>query len=161
VKAPSLAFRPFEAQDLWVLVPWLSGSGLGVPPEIREENLGQRLANDPRICCQAAIDKRGRVVGFLRLDSAPDRAAEVTLIVAPDERRRGVGAALLRRAVELAREASWRRLWAVIRLDNHVARHMFERAGFEEQGRPLPGHVHLIRIVHRGSRSVPPLEIPL
>lgn len=155
----SLTFRRFERADLALLGPWLDAAGLGVP-DLSADQLIRRLTADPSIECTTALDQAGQPVGFMRLDLAPDRAAEVTLIVRPGLRRQGVGRALLALAIERARDVGWGRLWAVIRRENLSARALFEAAGFEGGPSPLPGYLHLIRLVHRRpAGAVQPLEI--
>ncbi len=156
---PSLTFRRFERADLALLGPWLDAAGLGVP-DLAPERLLRRLTEDPSIECTAALDLARDPVGFMRLDVSPDHAAEVTLIVRPGMRRQGVGRALLAQAVVRARELGWGRLWAVIRRENEAARGLFEALGFEAGKSPLPGYLHLVRLVHRRlAGTVPPLEI--
>ncbi len=155
---PSLSFRPFVRADLALLGPWLADSGLSVPA-LAPDQLARRLIQDPGILCQAACDS-GQPVGFMRLDLAPDHAAEVTLIVAPQHQRRGIGRALLEHGLELARERGWERLWALVRSENVAAQRLFEMLGFEHGASPLHGYAHLLRLVHRRpSGMVAPLEI--
>src|SRR5688572_10901251 len=101
-----LRFRPFVESDLAVLRPWLEATGLGLPAALGRAGLGQRIASDPRILCRAAVDRAGEVVGILRLDVGPDRIADLTLIVAPGSRRRGIGAQMLDEALRVARGAN-------------------------------------------------------
>ncbi len=153
----AIRFRPFCAGDAELLGRWLSAAGLGAPPWVASQTWVDRMISDPRISCRAAI-RDGREVGFCRLDIAPDRSAEVTMIASPDELRTGVGSALLNDALEQARDLGLRRLTALVQTDNSVGFSFFTEAGFEETLPPVPGFLHLCRIVHR-ARSVPPLEI--
>ncbi len=153
-----LEFRPFASQDMGLLGAWLAKAGLGVPA-LAPEQLARRLTQDPAIVC-FTVCSGDAVVGFMRLDLSPDHAAEVTLLVRPDRHRRGVGRAILERAIELARERGWQRLWALVRAENDPALRLFEAAGFIEGDNPLPGYAHLLRLVHRRpAGTVAPLEI--
>lgn len=154
---PGLEFRPFVEADAEVLGGWLEAAGLGVPAGLGTGAWGRRVVADPRIVCRAALLEQ-RVVGFFRLDVAPDRTAEVTLITAPDERRRGLGRGLLEGALASARRRGLRGLIAVVQDSNHAALGFFAQVGFETSGVVMPGFVHLVRMVHRADRQ-PPLEI--
>ncbi len=159
-------FRPFALEDVPVLGAWLEGAGLGVEGLLARSDWGQRVIRDPRILCRAAIatgsvtrtGAADAVVGYFRLDLAPDRSAEVTLIVHPLHRRGGIGGALLAAALTEARRVGLRRMLAVIHDHNDGALEFFEKAGFEPAGVVMPGFVHLARMVHRSDHQ-PPLEI--
>lgn len=134
-------------------------TGLSVPA-LAPDQLARRLIQDPAIRCVTACDEAARALGFMRLDLSPDRSAEVTLIVSPAHFRRGIGRLMLEHGIGLARQHGWQRLWALVRAENHPARRLFERVGFEEAANPLHGYVHLVRLVHRRPAGmVAPLEI--
>lgn len=141
-----------------LLGPWLQEAGLGAPPWVDSKTWGHRLMHDPRIVCRVACRAGGEVVGFSRLDFAPDRTAEITLIVAPQWRGVGIGKALLEHALQECRRLRMRRLVAIVRQSNRIALALFLEAGFEETVTDMPGHVHLERIVHSASHQ-PPIEI--
>ena len=61
----------------------------------------------------------------------------------------GYGRQLLKRALEEARSRGLRRLEALVQQHNRSAQAFFGDAGFEASGRPLPGFIHLARVVHR------------
>jgi ribosomal protein S18 acetylase RimI-like enzyme len=156
---PVLSFRPFARTDLALLGPWLADSGLSVPA-LAPDQMARRLTQDPAILCLTACDEHGTPVGFTRLDLSPDDTAEVTLIVAPTQQRRGIGRAMVEHGIELARARGWQRLWALVRTENYAAQRLFEIVGFEQATSPLHGYVHLMRLVHRRpSGMVAPLEI--
>lgn len=81
----------------------------------------------------------GRVVGYVRL-----RAAELAssahvqrvngLAVDPAVQGRGAGTALVRAALELARERGARRVTLAVLAPNAAARRVYERCGFVEEG---------------------------
>ena len=167
-------FRSFQVADAELLGAWLAAAGLGAPPWVASQTWAERMVSDPRISCRAAIrravegpvvepahgavDAGGEIVGFCRLDIAPDRSAELTLVVAPTRRRAGVGSALLEDALDQARELGLRRLTALVQTDNDPGFRFFASSGFEETAPPVPGFIHFCRLVHR-SQSVRPLEI--
>jgi ribosomal protein S18 acetylase RimI-like enzyme len=157
-RCPELCFRRFRAADVTVVGPWLRQAGFDLPARIDPDVWGRRLERDPRIVCEAALDPAGVVAGFYRLDLAPDRSAEITLIVDPGRRGLGIGSAVLATALASARRLGLRRLLAVVQTENTAAEAFFRDAGFENAGVYLPGFVHLARIVHRADRQ-PPIEI--
>ncbi len=154
----ALEFRAAVPRDLPTIAPWLRAAGLGPPADADGAAWERRLSEDPRIVCVVGEAADGRCTGFFRLDVAPDRTAEVTLVVAPDRRRRGYGRLLLERALAEARRRGLRRLDALVQPSNRVALAFFDDAGFESTDRSVPGFVPLARVVHRGEQ-LPPLEI--
>ncbi len=95
----------FLASDcFWILLARLDGEAVG-------------LAHACRI---PKVDERA---GFLYLDE---------VYVAPAHRRKGVGLALLRRAARLSRELGLAGVRLLVRPENHSARALYRRAGFEE-----------------------------
>ncbi len=153
---PPIATRPLEAHDVDLLAGWLQGGvGLRIPPV---SAAWRRVLGDPRILCRIALGPSGAPIGFYRLDLAPDQSAELTLVVAPSQRRKGVGMALLQAAFSEARRRDRRRLVAMVAQENRPAREFFLAAGFESTQEQAGGFAHLERILHTGD-AVPPLEI--
>jgi GNAT superfamily N-acetyltransferase len=155
---PEIHFRPFAEGDVELLEAWLEGAGLGAPPWVSSETWGHRLMHDPRIICRAAYLPDGAVVAFLRLDVAPDRTAEVTVVVAPGWRDKGIGVLVIDDALAEARGMRLRRLVAVIKAPNRPAQALFKISGFEPSGTEMPGYHHLERLIHSADHQ-PPLEI--
>jgi RimJ/RimL family protein N-acetyltransferase len=87
--------------------------------------------------------QEGRVVGHLhvaREDSPVTRhVASLGMAVAPDWRRRGVGAALLAEAIRWGRSVGVEKLALSVYPDNHAARALYAKFGFQDEGR-LTGH---------------------
>lgn len=75
-------------------------------------------------------EAEGQPVGTLRLDRLPGATLEVSLTVAPEERRRGYSASLLRAAEVEASRLGATRLVAVLRPENVASRKAFEGAGY-------------------------------
>lgn len=156
--APRLQYRAFTDDDLSVLGPWLLEAGLLVPSGVSREQLGRRLREDSHIVCRTALSERRRVVGFFRLDLAPDNTAELTLIVAPRSRRSGIGRHMIEAALAEARRLGLKGLVVVVQDGNHAALRLFADAGFEPAGRDLAGYAVLQRMVHRADHK-PPIEV--
>ncbi len=90
----------------------------------------------------------GRLAGFVRVvQPVPlDTGAHVRqiqgLAVDPRDRRRGLGRALLEAACEEARRQGASRITLRVLSSNHVARRMYELAGFAVEG-VLPGEFYI------------------
>jgi ribosomal protein S18 acetylase RimI-like enzyme len=99
----------------------------------------------------------GQMVGFVRLDCGPDRIADVTLVVAPAWRRRGLGRSMGEAALRQARELGLRQLVAIVDRENVAALALFDALGFGAEGL-LGDRLRLVRLVHAGHHQAP-LEI--
>lgn len=81
----------------------------------------------------------GRVVGWLELHRAPaerlEHVAILTLAVAPNARRRGVGRALMRAAYAWCRRVGALKVSLNVRASNRGAVALYESEGFELEGR--------------------------
>jgi len=152
-----LTFRRFTERDGPLLARWLSEAGLGESRGMDPVGWPRRILENDRIVCFVA-EFRGSVCGFFRLDIAPDRTAELTLLVAPGLRRRGFGRTLLESALVEARRRRLKRLIAVVDQQNPSALGFFLSGGFEFSGAVVRGFDHLERWVHGGDRERP-LEI--
>ena len=96
-------------------------------------------------------EDNGAIVGYghtLTYGTGDGRRTSVEVVVHPDHRGRGVGAALIAAAVGVARDQSshWIDLWAYNNSDLHIS--LAKRAGFDAARRLL----HL----HRHMRALPP-----
>jgi ribosomal-protein-alanine N-acetyltransferase len=74
------------------------------------------------------------IAGFLGLWLMVDEAHIVTVAVREDHRRRGIGALLVARAIELAREAEAESVTLEVRVSNTGAQALYERFGFRRAG---------------------------
>jgi ribosomal-protein-alanine N-acetyltransferase len=77
--------------------------------------------------------------GMLLARIAGDEAEILTLAVAPDERRRGIGRHLVAAAQEFARQRGARAMFLEVGMTNAAARSLYATAGFVEVGR-RPGY---------------------
>jgi GNAT superfamily N-acetyltransferase len=125
----TLILRPFALADAAAVEPWLAAPGLSVPGGRLRQAWPQHLLANGRITALVA-EAAGQSVGFVRFDCGPDQVAELTLAVAPAERRRGLGAAILARCLELARHRGLLRVVASVDLDNAPALAFFGGQGF-------------------------------
>lgn len=75
-----------------------------------------------------------------------ERTPEVAIAVETRYQRNGLGAALLRRAVELARERGCPGMSLCVHEDNPGARKLYEREGFEFVGEREAGYSAMVKI---------------
>jgi [ribosomal protein S18]-alanine N-acetyltransferase len=80
-------------------------------------------------------DERGVVAGYVVAWFVVDEAEIANIAVAGDQRRRGVGAALLDAALAAAVGRGARRLYLEVRDSNHAARDLYATRGFTQVGR--------------------------
>ena len=81
-----------------------------------------------RLVGSAVVRRQERV-------KARHRGLLFAMYVAPEARRRGVGEAIVRRAIEHARAHELEQLELAVAITSHAARRLYERAGFVRTGR--------------------------
>lgn len=152
----TLQLRPFRLSDAAVVGPWLVGPGLSLPQGTQRDQWPERLLRDQRIVAMVAHE-RGVSIGLVRLDCGPDGVADVTIVVAPEHRRRGQGRRMFDAALQRAREVGMRRLVAYVDFANEAALQFFGDCGFDAQG-VHGSRIRLDRLVHAGD-AMPPLDV--
>ncbi|MGH3980187.1 MAG: GNAT family N-acetyltransferase [Pseudonocardiaceae bacterium] len=85
----------------------------------------------------------GSAAGLADLRPSGAGGAEIGLLVEDAWQRRGVGTALARRLVELARAGGITELNAVVHADNHRLTRLLRRAGLRPQARVSEGMMHV------------------
>ncbi|GAB4143825.1 MAG: hypothetical protein Fur0037_11530 [Planctomycetota bacterium] len=142
--------RPFQKSDQRIVVAWLAGPGLGLPPGAAGTVWAERLLGDPRI--RAFVAERGdSPVGFARLDIGPDRIADLTIAVAPGIRGSGVGGEILDAVLDTCRFEGIRRVTAIVDASNEPARRLFASRGFDEEAfaaSPSSASIRFVRRMH-------------
>jgi GNAT superfamily N-acetyltransferase len=151
-----LRTRPFAIADARAVEPWLDAPGLSRPAGSLRHEWPHRLLADSRIVALVG-EADGRRIGFVRLDCGPDRVGEVTLVIAPEGRRRGHGSALFLAALKEARRLGLHALVACIDLQNAPALSFFQEQGFVRD-HLVGDRLVLRRLVHAGEQQ-PPLWI--
>jgi RimJ/RimL family protein N-acetyltransferase len=142
-----LVVRPAQPADAGALVAL--AEAVGAEPEgwlisdSRWRSVGseRRYLRAVRRHPDAAVfvaEEAGEIIGRLSVARDPHPAsrhvADLGLMVAADARRRGVGWALLERAVEWARPAGVRKLELHVFPHNEPAIRLYERFGFLREG---------------------------
>lgn len=80
-------------------------------------------------------EQASRVIGYVGYWMIVDEAHVSTLAVAPDDRRQGIGRALLRAAWTSAVAEGAREMTLEVRASNHAAQELYRGIGFLEVGR--------------------------
>jgi RimJ/RimL family protein N-acetyltransferase len=106
-----------------------------------EKWFGDRLDDPATRICIGVLD--GEAVGMVRIDVTA-AVGEVSIALAPSERGKGIGGALLRRLQgDLAQDFQVMALTAAVHEGNIPSRKVFEAAGFRAER--VDGHFHGLR----------------
>ena len=114
------------------------GVALGLPPrraEARREWVGVALGQRMNL---AAFSPAGEVVGHCFLVADKAGSAEFAIFVHQKYRRRGVGTALVKAALEWGGVAGLRRVWTLTSCDNKAALSLQEKCGFRRANSTFP-----------------------
>jgi ribosomal-protein-alanine N-acetyltransferase len=93
------------------------------------------LVDHPRAKMEVAIDAEGGVLGYAIAWYVADESEIANIAVAPNARRRGVGAMLLDRILRAAAEFGAQSVFLEVRESNEEARKLYGARGFEIAGR--------------------------
>lgn len=144
--AESIRTRAAALDDAMLLLAWRNDAvtrrmSLHSEAVSLEEHLAwytASLSNPLRVIFIGEDAETGVAVGMVRFDSdaSPSPIAEVSLNIAPEQRGRGLGRAVLEAAIVAldARHPEIRALTAVIRPENTASVRLFEAAGFHRIG---------------------------
>lgn len=100
------------------------------PRGVREKQLTEELARPWARLRVARVD-RGIVVGYALFWHVADEVHLLNVAVAPPERRRGVGRALMRDLLDYARRHAVARVLLEVRASNRAAIALYESLAFE------------------------------
>jgi RimJ/RimL family protein N-acetyltransferase len=138
-KAIKLAlYQPEHKEALIAMYASMSPEAVrwGLPPydRARIERWTSDLVNS--ITLLARLDER--VVGHLQMFSIPFErrkgVAELFIYIHQDFQNVGLGTAMMRRAIEIAKERGFHRLGLTVVADNHRAIKVYEKVGFKREG---------------------------
>ena len=93
------------------------------------------LPDNPRVYFAVARGLAGRVIGYVVGWYVADEGELANLAVAPDDRRQGIGRALLDAMLADAMARGTRELYLEVRESNAAARRLYHSLEFEEVGR--------------------------
>lgn len=121
--------------DMYVAVVeegrWL-GSQAPVDREAQYDRFMQEATSGDAVSLVAVVDDE--IVGHARVDLAPYRVAGLGMMVDARWRGRGVGGALVRAAIDAARQLGAHKMALQVWPHNTAARRLYVRHGFVEEG---------------------------
>jgi ribosomal-protein-alanine N-acetyltransferase len=130
-RAPAIVIRPARADDLGPIGDLEQASFSD--PWSRQSF--RNLLGDDRVLFVVAESAPGEVVGYLVTWFVADEAEVANVVVATPARRRGIGGALIDRALAEARSRGAATVYLEVRESNAAARRLYERRGFVVVGR--------------------------
>jgi predicted dehydrogenase/RimJ/RimL family protein N-acetyltransferase len=160
--APAVTLRDLEQADAERLRAWRndpearrwSRSTHEITPQEHASWLARVLADGSQRPWVAEAD--GRPVAHVRISRNEDRSAEVHVVLAPQERGLGLGAAVLEQAAARAlADPGIELLCAYVKPAHTASLRAFARAGFRESGTDEEGLLRLER-VRAGTRDAQP-----
>jgi len=93
------------------------------------------------------------VVGHAALFPIDEETCEMLVVVSPAEQEAGIGSELTRCLIQLACELGFEAIRLSVEAGNHIARHVYEKCGFEYLPRGLPGELEMCLNVRRHARN--------
>jgi len=122
--------------DLYIAVveegKWLGGQAPVDRTSRRERFLDEIEATDPAASLVATVGEE--LVGHVAVDLTPYNVAGLGMMVDAEWRGRGVGGALVRGAIDAARQIGAHKVALQVWPHNDVARRLYLRHGFVEEG---------------------------
>ncbi|MCW4044372.1 MAG: GNAT family N-acetyltransferase [Candidatus Bathyarchaeota archaeon] len=142
-----LHFRPEKSSDtemLWAMFSTLSEATVSnlIPPFTREriEGWTSNIDYDDVLAIVAVTEEENaqRIVGSASLKFQPQgvfkHKAELGLTVHDDYQNLGIGAALLKHLLNIARKKKLTKIFLTVNTMNAKAIHLYQKAGFEIEG---------------------------
>ncbi len=143
-----IRFRPKLAGDtkmLWNMFSTLSEDSVSnlIPPFTREriEGWTSNINYDEVLAIVAVIKekKEQRIVGSASLkfnqNEHSKHKAELGITVHDDHQNKGIGTALVKHLLNIARIKKLRKIWLQVNTDNKIAIHIYKKAGFQIEGK--------------------------
>ena len=143
-----LEFRPklfSDAEMLWEMFSTLSESSVSnlIPPFTRERIEGWTTNIDyDEVLTIVALVKENyhqRIVGSASLKFDPNEhskhRAELGITVHDDYQNLGIGTALVKHLLDIAKMKKIRKIWLQVNTNNNSAIHVYRKAGFQIEGK--------------------------
>ena len=124
----TVAIEPMTEADLEAVLD-IDVAAFREPREVREKSLREELARSWGRLFVARVDG-GRIVGYLLYWHVVDEAHVINVAVAPQERRQGIGRALVAFLLDHAKANGILKLLLEVRASNVAAIGLYEKAGF-------------------------------
>ena len=141
-------FRPKQSSDtemLWNMFSTLSEDSVSnlIPPFTREriEGWTSNIDYDEVLAIVAVIKEKNeqRIVGSASLKFNPNEhskhKAELGITVHDEYQNMGIGTALVKHLLNIARMKKLIQVWLQVNTDNDIAVHIYKEAGFQIEGK--------------------------
>lgn len=131
--------KPSDAPAIALLLRQAAEAGFGTVgvDEINEARIAEDIAEG--LGLRIVVERHGELAGYLKIEPGEyrslSRTGRLQFAVHRDFRGKGIGAELLRHAVDWAEGGAVDRLEVFVRATNERARKLYRRFGFEEEGR--------------------------
>ncbi len=125
---PDVVVDPMTEADLEAALA-IDVAAFNEPRGVREKQLREELVR-PWARLRVARGDRGVVLGYLLFWHVADEAHVINVAVAPSERRKGIGRALVDHLVAYARANAIVKVLLEVRASNVAAIRLYEQAGF-------------------------------
>ena len=130
---------------LWEMFSTLSEDSLSnlIPPFTREriEGWTNNIDYDRVLAIVTIIEEKGeqRIIGDASLKFNPNEhskhKAELGIAVHDEYQNMGIGTALLKHLLSIAKMKKLRKVWLQVNTNNHTAMHIYKKAGFQIEGK--------------------------
>jgi ribosomal protein S18 acetylase RimI-like enzyme len=135
---PEFVIRQARADDAQAMAELMAAvaeerDGIATEPPVDLESFAGRFVE--RTDGSVVADAGGRLVGMLNLDVSRHGFGEFGMLVDRDWRGRGVGSALVQKAIERARGQGLHTLCLEVFPTNTAAITLYRKCGFVEEGR--------------------------
>ena len=127
-----MSIRPYRESDQRVVIGLWQECGLVRAQNDPKKDIARKLAVNPEWFLVAESD--GRIVGVVMAGYEGHRGWINYLAVAPTERKKGVGQALMLEAERVLRAAGCPKINLQVRPDNPAVIAFYERIGFSVEG---------------------------
>ncbi len=99
-----------------------------------ENEFLQMLSDKQKNPCLIACDKKRKIAGFIMLRQMGEEAEILTIITAKKWRKKGVGKALMRAAIDYLTMSPVRKFFLEVAKENKSAISLYQQFGFEKVG---------------------------
>lgn len=90
--------------------------------------------NKNRFALYLVLEDQGKVVGYCGTWIVIDEAHITNVAMLPEYRGKGLGEAIMKKLIEVAKEKGVKTMTLEVRVSNHVAQSLYRKLGFQDGG---------------------------
>ena len=139
-------FRPCQSDDtemLWEMFSTLSENSASnlIPPFTRKriESWTSNIDYEKVLAIVAVIKKEKRIIADASLEFNPNEdskhMAQLGIVVHDKYQNKGIGTALLKHLLNIAKMKKLRKVWLEVVSNNNIAIHIYKKVGFQIEGK--------------------------